>query len=220
MNPEEQLRTDEDLVTEFLKSNPSWLASQADLLNRLNLHDQSNGTISLADRQLQLLREENKLLKKDLSDFLGNARENETLLHNTFELCLQLLCSKDLTSLFNELETQSKARFGVSNIRLCLFDSAYGEDFYQAIDDVKKALGDHFPEIQAITGRLRAAGRSYLFGDNNQVSSVALIPLKTDKHLGLLAFGSEDEHHFAPEKGDLFLQLFAKTLSLWLAQQG
>ena len=219
INPEEQNSSDEQVVAEFLKENPAWLATQTELLKTLSLHDQSDGTISLADRQLQQLRDENKTLKKDLNDFLGNARENETLLHNTFELCLQLLCSNELKTLFDELALQIKDRFGVANIHLSLFDEQFGEEFYRSEDDLKAALGDNYPASKAITGRLRESGRDYLFGEGNGVSSVALIPLTTDRRLGVLAFGSQDEHHFAPEKGDLFLQLFAKTLTLWLTKQ-
>ena len=49
-------------------------------------------------------------------------------------------------------------------------------------------------------------------------SSVALVPMSGNETFGLLALGSPDEQHFAPENGDLFLSLFARTLSLWLSQ--
>lgn len=204
----------EQQIIAFLRQQPDWLAGQPDLLKEISLHDQSNGTISLADRQLQQLREENKLLKQDLNNFLANARDNEALLHKTFELCLTMLCATDLSDLFNTLKLQLAEQYDIQHVRMYLFQ---GESaFYQDRQTVKDALGDHFPDSNSITGRLRQAGRDFLFDQPDQVASVALIPIKADNSQGLLAFGSHDERHFSPENGDLFLQLFARTLTLWL----
>lgn len=209
----------EQAVKDFLSENPGWLATQPELLRDLDLHDQSDGTISLADRQLQQLRRENDLLKQDLTRFLGNAHENEALLHKSFELCLNLLCAYSIDDLFKLLSEQVQELFAISHVRLCHFDDNDSNSFAISKESVKEALGDHFPTKGAITGRLKQAGRDFLFEDSNGVASVALIPFSTEEHGGLLAFGSADEHHFAPENGDLFLNLFARTLTLWLEQQ-
>ena len=89
----------------------------------------------------------------------------------------------------------------------------------KALDDAKAALGDYLPDQEIVTGRLRQFQREYLFSDDaDAVASVAMIPFSSDTTSGFLALGSEDEQHFAPENGDLFLSLFARTLSLWITQ--
>ena len=61
--PELQPIDEAQIAADFLKKNPDWIASQPDLLKCLELHDPAKGVISLADRQLQQLRDENKILK-------------------------------------------------------------------------------------------------------------------------------------------------------------
>ena len=206
------------IVSDFLKKNPGWLASQPELLKQLELHEQNGGVISLADRQLQQLRDENKLLKQDLNDFVANARNNEELLHKIFKLCIALLYQPDEQGLSDHLTEACAELFAINHVRVVFFNGDFAEQFMVDKDEAKAALGDYLPDDKIITGRLRSAERNFLFADADDVASVALVPMQGNELSGMLALGSQDEHHFAPENGDLFLSLFARTLSLWLSQ--
>lgn len=206
------------IVSDFLEKNPNWLASQPELLKQLELHEQNGGVISLADRQLQQLRDENKLLKQDLNDFVANARNNEALLHKIFKLCIALLYQPDEQRLADHLTKACAELFSINHVRLVFFDGEFSEQFMVDKDQAKATLGDYLPDDKIITGRLRSAERNFLFADASDVASVALVPMQGNELSGMLVLGSQDEHHFAPENGDLFLSLFARTLSLWLSQ--
>ncbi len=216
--PELKAVDEEQIVIDYLSKHPEWLAQQADLLKSLDLHGKGDQVISLADRQIQQLREENKLLKKDLRDFVANARSNEELLHKIFKLCIALLYDPDAHSLHEHLQQACAELFDIHHLRLFFFNADFPEQFLVSRDDAKQALGDYLTQDKIVTGRLRQAEREFLFNESAEVASIALIPFKSNDNSGLLALGSDDEQHFAPENGDLFLSLFSRTLSLWLTQ--
>ena len=216
--PELQPIDEAQIVSDFLEKNPGWIASQPELLKKLDLHEQNGGVISLADRQLQQLRDENKLLKQDLNDFVANARSNEESLHKIFKLCIALLYQPDIENLASHLTEACAELFGINHVRLVLFNGEFSTDYLVDKEDAKAALGDYLPDEKIITGRLRSAQRTFLFADADDVASVAIVPMAGNDITGMLALGSQDEQHFAPENGDLFLSLFARTLSLWLSQ--
>ncbi|MEL0035397.1 MAG: DUF484 family protein [Gammaproteobacteria bacterium] len=216
--PELEPIDEAQIVRDFLEHNPNWIASEPELLKKLEIHEQNGGVISLADRQLQQLRDENKLLKQDLNDFVANARDNEALLHKIFKLCIALLYQPDVQGLAEHLQEACAELFAIEHVRLMFFGGEFSDDFLVDAEAAKAALGDYLPQDKIITGRLRSAGRDFLFADADDVASVALVPMSGNETFGLLALGSPDEQHFAPENGDLFLSLFARTLSLWLSQ--
>jgi len=222
MNEETQQDSaiDAQQVISFLAENPSFLMANPDLLKNLEVASQNEGAISLADRQLRNLRKENQELKRDLQLFIVNARENESLLNKTFDLCLELLACSDIDNLTSTLTARCRAEFDLPLVNLLLNSSAH-QDAHSALstEQLKQHLGDNLPTDKIITGRLRNAEKEFLFNTSKDVSSVALIPLGDKCNWGLLALGSNDEQHFDPEKGDLFLQLIARTLVLWMQSQ-
>lgn len=217
-NTAENQAIDQQQILDFLKDNPDWLENQTEILENLSTQSES-GTISLAERQLQNLRSENKQLKNDITFYLTNARNNEQLLNTTFDFCLELLLCPDADSLENHMRDQCRALFQLPEMRLYL---NHGEQqAWQAeCESLREALGDNMPESQIVTGRLVSAAKQFVFGDAEGVASVALIPIGENCANGLLVLASQDEKHFDPQKGDLFLQLIAKSLQSWCQQRG
>ena len=207
---------DQQQIISFLKENPDWLEQQPDLLEKLTAQTEG-GTISLAERQLKNLRSENKQLKNDIQLYLANARENEHLLNTTFDFCLTLLLCEDAEQLTSYMKTQCHALFQLPQMRLYLND---GDSWQTTLSELKTALTDNMPVSDIVTGRLVASAKTFLFDDPDQVASVALIPIGDQCANGLLVLASEDEQHFDPHKGDLFLQLIAKSLLSWCQQRG
>ena len=217
-NTAENQAIDQQQILDFLKDNPEWLESQTEILESLSAETES-GTISLAERQLQNLRSDNKKLKSDIQFYLANARNNEQLLNTTFDFCLELLLCADIESLENYMRERCRALFQLPEMRIYLND---GDDqaWQSECERLRDALGDNMPSTEIVTGRLVSAAKQFVFGDAEGVASVALIPIGQDCADGLLVLASQDEQHFDPQKGDLFLQLIAKSLRSWCQQRG
>lgn len=217
-NTAEQQNLDQEQVISFLKDNPDWLQGQTELLENLASSSET-GTISLTERQLQNLRNENKQLKADIQAYLTNARDNEQLLNTTFDFCLSLLLYPDEGSLTKYMTEQCQTLFQLPAMRLYLAGESVS-DWQAQLRELREALGDNMPQSDIVTGRLVSSAKQFLFGETENIASVALIPLGENCDSGLLVLASPDEQHFDPQKGDLFLQLIAKSLLSWCQQRG
>ena len=216
-NTAENQTLDPQQVLEFLKDNSEWLANQDEILEQLSSQSEE-GTISLAERQLQNLRKENSQLKNDIGFYLANARNNEQLLNTTFDFCLELLLCADAESLEGYMQAQCQQLFQLPQMQLYL--KVDEESWAEELKALRDALGDNMPDEQIVTGRLVSAARNFVFGEVEGVASVALIPIGNGCEHGMLVLASSDEQHFDPQKGDLFLQLIAKSLLSWCQQKG
>ena len=71
-----------------------------------------------------------------------------------------------------------------------------------------------FNQNQPICGQLEQEQLDYIFGaESDRIASTALIPLKSDGVLGLLAIGSVDPKRFAPHHGTEFLSRLGEIIS-------
>ena len=72
---------DEEAVASYLSATPEFFDRHAQLLARIRLPDTRSGasTVSLVERQVEVLRERNRQLERKVKDFVDVARENDVL---------------------------------------------------------------------------------------------------------------------------------------------
>ena len=69
MSGAEDLSTQQ--VAEYLRQHPHFFAGQDDLLSRMVLPHKADGTLSLAERQLSVLRQQNEAFEQELADLVA-----------------------------------------------------------------------------------------------------------------------------------------------------
>ncbi len=80
--------------------------------------------------------------------------------------------------------------------------------------EAEQTLGVLLDGDRAVCGQFREADRDFLFpGRDEPVASVALVPLRTDRLLGVFAVGSCQPGYFDQSMGSLFLSYISDTLS-------
>jgi uncharacterized protein YigA (DUF484 family) len=181
----------------------------------MDLTDKADGSVSLVERQMKSLRQRNKENEQEMQDVIINAQDNQHLLQQTITLTLQLIPATTIEQMTELLFEELSVLFDI-HYRNLLLDV---EKFSQSTTDmnsIRNALGDNFPKQQPICGRLKASETECLFDDHTNVKSAALLPLGFNGELGILVLGSEDQTHFDPEMGDLFLLLISDMLSRML----
>src|SRR5210317_1196407 len=99
----ENTRSIEDVVSKFLRQNPDFLEREPGLLKDLELRHASGPAISLIERQVHYLREQNETLEQQLNQLMQIAAENEKLMSRLHQLTLELMTVGDLPSFFNRL---------------------------------------------------------------------------------------------------------------------
>ena len=214
-------RSVEDTVSKYLRQNPDFLEKQPALLKHLELNHASGPAISLIERQVQFLRQENEALEQQHNQLIQVAADNEKLMRRLHQLTLELMSMGDLPSFFDLLSKALLTEFKADILNITLFDlkieaGAKTPLFHIRRDDPEmQQFQDTLEKGHSVCGRLNRDKRDYLFATRAQwVQSMVLVPMGKD---GMMAIGSSDPARFYPGMGTLFLDLLADVVTSRLA---
>ncbi|MGD2075173.1 MAG: DUF484 family protein [Gammaproteobacteria bacterium] len=210
-------------IAKYLQTHPGFFDERPELLASLRLPHGSGNAVSLIERQVQVLREQNATLRSRLVELVNVARDNDRLSEQMHQLTLDLLRADSLPPLLDVLEDHLRNEFEADAVALRLtgLDEARQRETGAApmvIDDAAQqlfpnALGDGKPQC----GRLKQQQLQFLFGSAAQdIESAVVIPLGKRGSEGLLAIGSREVDRFNPGMGTLFLSHLAELLVLLL----
>ncbi|HBH34979.1 MAG TPA: DUF484 domain-containing protein [Gammaproteobacteria bacterium] len=210
----------EEAVDEYLRLHSDYFERHPGLLTELELsHDAGEGSISLIQRQVQVLRSKVEEYRAQLQELIGVARENENLNQRLYDLTLMLIESHDLESLMDILLDDLREQFDADAVELRLFE---GENMEQAVNEGQPAslmFADFLQHGKPKCGALNKEQLEYLFGSlAAETGSAALIPLEHKHTRGILAIGSRDAQRFHPGKDTGFLQRLGGLVSHSLAR--
>jgi len=207
-------------VATWLRQHPSFLKHFPDLVQTLVVPREDGTTTSLAGYQLEILREKNQELTKQLSELLANAKENEQLAQRTHQLTLNLLRQRSAAGTWRAMVATLKEDFANDLIRIISLQPVQGLQsvpWLQVIDAKDKRLApfeECFTQGEPVCGRLQQEKNTVLYGAlSGQVRSSALLPLP---EMGLVAIGSFDGNRFYPGMGTLFLRMMGESLRVAL----
>ena len=210
----------------YLKANPDMFIQHPELLEIIELNISPEGTISLAQKQHERLKDKNRQLSEQLSALLDNAHSNAELQHRVHALCLSLLDTESLDDLVKILMDELQQDFAADDVALRLFyaenkpfpvqDSNGNLAQLHADDTQLRSFDNLLSKQQPVCGRLTKAQKALLFNDKaDSIQSVACLPLGHEPCVGILAIGSEDANRFHADMatdylsflGDVFMRI-------------
>lgn len=201
----------EEMVAEFLARHPDYFTSHEQLLLKLHLPHRSGKAVSLVERQVGLLRDENKQLQRKLNNLIQIARENDRLNARMHRLGLALMGAGSADAVFTILHDALHNEFDADAMGVRLFvapEAAFSTQniAFASRQDSQRLFEKFFAANKPLCGPLKADQAQFLFGDMHpDIASAALVPIVADDCLGLLAVGSRDPKRFNPSMGTLFL---------------
>ena len=212
-------QADEAKVIEYLQHNPAVLMAYPEVFSSLEIPHQTGGAISLVERQLKLLRDENYSLKSQIEELVGIARENEELNQRFHRLALELMNIDQLHDVLALVQDQVQTFFytdfvcfrflpGVNDAGNVIDGLALDADS-GIVDSVKPWITARKP----VCGRQDEKINRELFGADIRIGSSALIPLYHTKDMGLLCLGSVSDDRFSQSMGTIFLQQLGELVS-------
>jgi uncharacterized protein YigA (DUF484 family) len=225
---------EEDSVARYLQQHPDFFERNLGVLARLKLpHVRSGSTISLVERQVEVLRERQAAAEAKLADFVRVARANDLLADKIHRFTRRLLRAVTVESTLTELEASLREDFDAFNAllvlvapRLAAARGGANERFIRVVDAVDpnlKSFDTLFASGKPRCGQVRDTQRTFLFGaEAGDIGSVALVPLGRRSEdapapIGLLVLGSHDRERFHPGMSTEFLarmgELVADALS-------
>jgi uncharacterized protein YigA (DUF484 family) len=221
----------DDAVVQYLQTYPDFFERHSSLLTRLRLpHLRNTGqTVSLVERQVDVLRERNQGLERKLNELIDVARANELLTEKIHRFARRLIRARTLPDTVAAIEASLREDFEAMHSVLVLFRDT---------DDLKPLVGPFLRLVRRETadlkmfetflsaakprcGQVRDAQRDYLFGSGSiEIGSVALAPIGQSAALGFLAIGSSDSDRFDPTMSTDFLARVGDHLREAIARFG
>lgn len=214
-NQPEQAVTEltEEAIAEYIKQHPDFFIKHDDVLQMICIRHESGTAISLIEHQINRLRSRNNELQNQLNHLLDVARENDRLFDKSRRLTLGLLEAATLEALIVTLEESLRHDFKIEKVSFMLFnDIPLSVGRSCRLEEAQTKLGSLINANKITTGQFRDHVLEFLFNDNHNVQSAALVPLRNNNTLGILALGSSDQHRYQKDTGTIFLQQISDIL--------
>ena len=224
------------LIADYLRAHPEFFNTHTRLLAEIRVPHQAHGAVSLIERQITVLRDQNLELKRQLQALVQVARDNDVLNHRIQRFTLALVEARDLATTLRVMSGALRDDFNADTLALRLFRpippavvSALADVLplrESAIDGADTAA---FATLLAtgkpLCGHLRRGQAGYLFGDQaEQIGSAVVLALNGmqdsdgSNRLGLLGIGSCDAKRYHAGMGTLFLSHLGDLIGRALAR--
>jgi uncharacterized protein YigA (DUF484 family) len=208
--------TEEQAVAQYLQRTPDFFERHPQLLARMRLqHPRNAATVSLIERQVEVLREKQHSQEQKLAEFVRVARANNLLAEKVHRFTRRLLRTTTGAQALSEIEASLREDFETfTAVMLLAVPAASAESpasarflvHVNADDPAYRSFEALFAAGKPRCGQIRDSQREFLFGTEAPgIGSVALIPLGGANATGLLALGSVDRERFHPGMSTEFL---------------
>ena len=206
-------------VVEYLQKHPRFFENNIDLLAEMRLPHPSGNAVSLIERQVNILRENNQGLEKKLNNLIQIARDNDKLNARIQKMALALMETTSLDDVFYAVQDILRSEFTADSVVLRLFcapskvSDVDDVAFINRDDELENLFSKFFRQNKPLCGSLNEAQSRFLFDDAAvDISSAALVPVCDKECFGLLAIGSYDEQRFNPAMGTVFLTFIGEMV--------
>jgi uncharacterized protein YigA (DUF484 family) len=210
---------DESDVMDYLKHHPECLERNPEILANLTFPHESGSAVSLVERQIKVLRDNNQQLKNQLSELVHIARENEELSQRFHRLSLELMAAEHLHDIIAMTHDQIETFFYTDYVGFC-FNNQLKSQLKGQEKNILDPTSKHAAKVtkwmhdrKPVFGPFDPGLRKLLLGDHTQLSSYVLIPLHHTTDMGFLVLGSKSHERFTEGMGTVFLNQLGELVS-------
>ena len=209
-------------VADYLSNNPLFFEEHSELLAKVKLTSPLAGrTVSLQERQMEVLREKIKTTELRLAELMRVGQENDVIMQKFQQWTHSLLIARNDVDLPHTLIDGLHTIFTVPYATLRIWNVAeeYSHTWFseEVSEDAKIFCNGLTAPYCGANQEFEAA--SWL-DDAEPVQSIAMLPLRigaAQEAFGLLVLGSPDPKRFSADMGTDFLSRISETASAALA---
>jgi len=110
-------------VVDFLQKHPRFFENNLDILSELRLPHPSGTAISLIERQVDVLRDNNHKLEHKLNNLIQIARDNDRLNSRIQKMALALMETTELDEVFYAVQVILRSEFNADTTTLRCFSA-------------------------------------------------------------------------------------------------
>lgn len=221
---EQQELSWEEAVARYLEDNPDYFERHASILDKLVIpHAQSGGTISLIERQVQVLRDKNQDVSRQLQELIAIARENDNIGERLHDFAIAMIDSNTLDDTLDAAHELLQQKFNLEQVVIRFrptgelkdtrpeFSTSDNETLDRILQQLSNNKGKPGKPVCGI--EQDAQTLSCLFADQaERVKSYAMVALGDGHIQGVLALGSQRAKRFQPKMGTLYLHKIGELL--------
>lgn len=225
--PSEEPQTElswEEAVSRYLEDHPDYFQRYPETLARLLLpHETGGKAVSLIERQVQVLREQNQALSRQMRELVGNARENDVLSGRLHRFATAMIGCSSLDDVLDTTYDLLRQEFKLDAVVILLRGRPVQGGRAELVPEDDRRLNALFQQLSAgkpiCGGKFEDSLMSYLFsGRAAEIRSSALIPLGEKNPRGVLGLGTQDPYRFHPGMGTVYLTRLGEMLTHGLAR--
>ena len=216
----------EDDIANYLGSTPEFFERHAELLAAVHLNSpHNNRSVSLQERQAEMLRDKIRALEHRIMDMVRNGTENTILSDKLLHWACELFQVQDTAALPAHIASGIQTQFQVPQVGIRIWGAApvWAEtDFAQGISDDAKLFAASLAEpFCGVNAGLEVAK---WLEQPKEAKSIALLPLRWRgpeqglEVFGLLVLASPDAQRFTSTMGTDFLERVAELASAALVR--
>ena len=217
--------TEQDIVS-YLRSNPGFFERQADLLAEICLiSPHSRRTVSLQERQAELLREKIRMLEGRLMDMIRHGGDNLALSDKMLRWARDLFLEQEADRIPEAIVDAIQLQFAVPQVAIRVWDvlDEYGDAPYaQGVSEDARLLADSLRE--PFCGVNSGFEATQWLPHPNLAVSLALLPLRpleagtNGPAFGMIVLASPDAQRYSSTMGTDFLARIAEVASAALSR--
>ena len=217
--------TEQDIVS-YLRSNPGFFERQADLLAEICLiSPHSRRTVSLQERQAELLREKIRMLEGRLMDMIRHGGDNLALSDKMLRWARDLFLEQEADRIPEAITDAIQLQFAVPQVAIRVWDvvEEYADAPYaQGVSEDARLLADSLRE--PFCGVNSGFEATQWLPQPNLAVSLALLPLRpleagnSGPAFGMLVLASPDAQRYTSTMGTDFLARIAEVASAALTR--
>ena len=129
---------DEQAVTQYLQQHPDLFDRHPQLMTRLRLqHPRHGTTVSLIERQVEVLREKHAALEQQLAEFVRAARGNDALADRIHRFTRRLLRTSSRAEALAQIEAGLREDFWAPDVRAARYTVIKWKEREFAIEDAR-----------------------------------------------------------------------------------
>jgi uncharacterized protein YigA (DUF484 family) len=212
--------TEQDIAN-YLQTNPEFFERQADLLAAVRLiSPHSRRTVSLQERQAEMLREKIRMLEGRLIEMIRHGSDNLALSDRMLCWARDLFLTQDADALPDAIAESIQLQFAVPQVAIRVWDvnpDFAGAAFAQGVSEDARLLANSLSE--PFCGVNSGFEATHWLAHPSQAISLALLPLRpleAGNHgpaFGMLVLASPDAQRYTSTMGTEFLARIAEVAS-------
>ena len=206
---------DAESVVAYLRAHKNFFLEHPELLAELDIpHDEGEGSISLIEKQVSVLRKRNEAEQQQLYSLVQTARDNERVAERLHQIAVEILGFENLDDILDSVSQMIKDLFNVEFVSFRITNGIGNRP--EMADARSPAFADLYHRVVAghsvCDSKLSPASKSFLFGEDAEVKSVVLVPLGGSRPCGVLALGSLQDERFTTDHGTFYLDRLGELL--------